>query len=96
MAWTQIYRLPNNTTWHGESPNDQLAVLAEATLASGDATVDVPFKPGTTVYYLLLKKTTVTADSDVDVANDAIGDTATVGVLIISSATSLQGSDIYS
>lgn len=94
MAWNQLYRIVNNNTWNGESPNDQLALLAEATLSSGDATIDVPFKPGTTVYYLLMKKTTVTSDQDVDVANDAIGDSATVGVLIISSATSIIGPDI--
>jgi hypothetical protein len=87
-TWERILVLRNQKYNNsGETPGDTLMVEREVTLSGSAGTVEVPFRGGEAIYYLLAKKATTAYDAtddrfEVSVSAAAIGATDTVVALL--------------
>ncbi len=94
---SQEFQMHNTAIRPGVSPSDLLMLYIEgAVLASGDATIDLAPYIGhaEVVSYFMMKRATSSVSggtNTITAANDAIGDSATVDIMVVYRASKAQG-----
>lgn len=93
----EAFRLESQAVRPGSSPGDlSFVYIPNVILASGDGTIDLAPYIGhaEVVSYFMMKQATSTysaGTNTITCANDAIGDTATVDIMVVFRASKAQG-----